>query len=927
MADDVPSRDVLIAAHFKGFFIVIARNTVMLPSLANITDQSTLKSLLNQLLLSGMSIPHENQSIDYRRLQEELLRSSQDTRGSDGAGSGGFAYRDSRDMNSQYGREKYGLNQKRDYQDDRSDRSDQDRSNFFGGALERKETIDYTDRWQQQSADFDKEWENRRQEMMGIRDGIRKTRPDDLNRDRDVRGSSFFNTSLAPTNILSNLQLPITLGSNQESNHGNMGSDLWPVSSEQLSMGYMYGMKNNVLGLDSTSTRPVISAFDPPLPNAPKPNTSEKPEGCHTIFIGGLPESVTEEIITEIFSMCGTIQSIRISPGKLGKNFCHVRFMDPHSVDMALGYSGYRLVITSEGQMSGGRIHVDYAKSREDEKEYERILRAKAREVRHQSEMEEKRVIFSERSAADLMKSIRSDSGFFESFSTLIQWLERGECTRKNSSTFYNLLSSVHSHVRRLIREKREHEETVERQKQEQLERVKLIMSQGASILKVFNAASKKKCWDHFSKAQRRNITDWHQQVDKEIKISTEEQMENRVEVGMDIDDEVGHIQSTSEYSQPEEENSGEPVAKQAKLEELSASESEKTQSEASQEAVKGVNQTSLDATAQAALKAKDIKYRAQAAGLKALAEKNTSLMWQVEGYKNEILLLKQKFASVFQEKDLQIARLMTAVQALQNFLQHVNLNTNTAKTTHVEVGVTQERGDLVTENAEETTEGIVVENNESDNESTEMVDAESTWDEEHETGNGNEDQSKENNSSEEELERVTKVDEEKGDEEVETGNGNENQCKENNSSEEELERVTKVDEEKSDEEVETTDRNDGEAAEDAEKEPEEETTLVNDIGENTQVNKETADVNARSSPNIVKLSSSEMVVVGCLCSYLQICPYGATTDQVLSHITRQVSGVTPEDLERILNGLPMLFSGDGLDFMSKTWKFNVLNM
>jgi hypothetical protein len=55
--------------------------------------------------------------------------------------------------------------------------------------------------------------------------------------------------------------------------------------------------------------------------------------------------------------------------------------------------------------------------------------------------------------------------------------------------------------------------------------------------------------------------------VSQAIKISAEEQMENRVEVGMDIDDEVGHIQSTSEYSQLEDENSGEPEAKQPKLE------------------------------------------------------------------------------------------------------------------------------------------------------------------------------------------------------------------------------------------------------------------------------------------------------------------------------------------------------------------------
>ena len=35
----------------------------------------------------------------------------------------------------------------------------------------------------------------------------------------------------------------------------------------------------------------------------------------------------------------------------------------------------------------------------------------------------------------------------------------------------------------------------------------------GEAILNVFEAASKKKSWDHFTKAQRRNITQWHQLI------------------------------------------------------------------------------------------------------------------------------------------------------------------------------------------------------------------------------------------------------------------------------------------------------------------------------------------------------------------------------------------------------------------------------
>jgi len=37
------------------------------------------------------------------------------------------------------------------------------------------------------------------------------------------------------------------------------------------------------------------------------------------------------------------------------------------------------------------------------------------------------------------------------------------------------------------------------------------------------------------------------------------------------------------------------------------------------------------------------------------LARKNASLMWEVEGYKNEMVTLKERFANVFQDKDLQV--------------------------------------------------------------------------------------------------------------------------------------------------------------------------------------------------------------------------------------------------------------------------------
>ena len=39
----------------------------------------------------------------------------------------------------------------------------------------------------------------------------------------------------------------------------------------------------------------------PPNPNAPPPTTRERPPGCRTIFVRGLPENTTGELIFHTF--------------------------------------------------------------------------------------------------------------------------------------------------------------------------------------------------------------------------------------------------------------------------------------------------------------------------------------------------------------------------------------------------------------------------------------------------------------------------------------------------------------------------------------------------------------------------------------------------------------------------------------------------
>lgn len=74
----------------------------------------------------------------------------------------------------------------------------------------------------------------------------------------------------------------------------------------------------------------------PPSPSAPPPVTRERPLGCKTVYIGGIPENCTENIIKDVFGRCGEMQTIRLSK----KNFCHIRFVYEASVDAAIFLSG-----------------------------------------------------------------------------------------------------------------------------------------------------------------------------------------------------------------------------------------------------------------------------------------------------------------------------------------------------------------------------------------------------------------------------------------------------------------------------------------------------------------------------------------------------------------------------------------------------------
>ncbi|XP_044283292.1 ecto-NOX disulfide-thiol exchanger 2 isoform X2 [Varanus komodoensis] len=362
----------------------------------------------------------------------------------------------------------------------------------------------------------------------------------------------------------------------------------------------------------------------PPNPNLPPPTTRERPPGCKTVFVGGLPENGTEETIVEIFEQCGEIIALR----KSKKHFCHIRFAEEYMVDKAIYLSGYRIRLgSSTDKKDTGRLHVDFAQARDDLYEWECKQRMLAREERHRRRMAEERfhppspppvVHYSDHECSIVAEKLKDDSKFLEAVQTLLTWIERGEVNRRTANNFYSMIQSVNSHIRRLVNEKAAHEKAMEEAKEKFMLALSGILAQFEQIVAVYHSASKQKAWDHFTKAQRKNISVWCKQAEEIRNIHNDELMGIRREEEMEMSDDDTELPETKETKETEESAL--------------------------------ITQT------------------------ESLKEENDSLRCQLDAYRNEVELLKQEQGKMgldeHPSKDQQLVLLQQSLQGMQQNLR-----------------------------------------------------------------------------------------------------------------------------------------------------------------------------------------------------------------------------------------------------------------
>ncbi|XP_062997640.1 ecto-NOX disulfide-thiol exchanger 2 isoform X2 [Elgaria multicarinata webbii] len=358
----------------------------------------------------------------------------------------------------------------------------------------------------------------------------------------------------------------------------------------------------------------------PPNPNLPRPTTRERPPGCKTVFVGGLPENGTEETIVEIFEQCGEIIALR----KSKKHFCHIRFTEEYMVDKAIYLSGYRIRLgSSTDKKDTGRLHVDFAQARDDLYEWECKQRMLAREERHRRRVAEERfhppspppvVHYSDHECSMVADKLKDDSKFLEAVQTLLTWIERGEVNRRSANSFYSMIQSVNSHTRRLMNEKAVHEKEMEEAKEKFMLALSGILAQFEQIVAVYHSASKQKAWDHFTKAQRKNISVWCKQAEEIRNIHNDELMGIRREEEMEMSD---------DDTEPPE--------------------------------------------------IKETEESALLSQTESLKEENDSLRCQLDAYRNEVELLKQEQGKAGRDEDpSKDQQLVLLQQALQGMQQHL---------------------------------------------------------------------------------------------------------------------------------------------------------------------------------------------------------------------------------------------------------------
>eukprot|EP00731_Ephydatia_muelleri_P030142 Em0021g665a len=258
----------------------------------------------------------------------------------------------------------------------------------------------------------------------------------------------------------------------------------------------------------------------------PRPKKREKPPNCDTVFVGSLPDNMQEKHLQDLFMDCGRIAGVRLSRGR---NFGHVQFASVEAVDKAVEMSGARVKIGS-APGDTGKIYVDYAHPKGESEGQKKLQDGEL-------------MSFNAQNATLVSSDLHRDDSFANAAKNVIHWLERGNCNQATSNTFFGLVTTIHSHARKLGKSMKTRQEEFEEEVKKKKVYMESLAKECRTVEELFSAATQQKAWDHFTKPQRKYISQWKDHV-------------------MDVSKEIAASIQGSEVKREKAEEFGEPATK-----------------------------------------------------------------------------------------------------------------------------------------------------------------------------------------------------------------------------------------------------------------------------------------------------------------------------------------------------------------------------
>ncbi|XP_045539496.1 ecto-NOX disulfide-thiol exchanger 2-like [Papilio machaon] len=379
-----------------------------------------------------------------------------------------------------------------------------------------------------------------RNERHGRGDRYDKRRHTNWDSDRE-RSTLRPEIPVMPCMPMGNMMMPGAMMS-----YNNMLPNIMPQQQMDVQMHMMPGMnvmpnmidQNMMMNQSMAMPNQIIFSSGillPPIPGTSVPSRRERPKGCRTVVVGGLPIGVTTDVVMEIFKRFGEIY---VNSPRHG--IFHVRFVSSDVMEQAFYLTGYRFKFHDQSDNEATAIFIDYAMNREDEAEYEKDCEQTPLRVEQ----------FTSTALTAITDKIKSEEEFATSAPTLAAWLQRGECNKRNAHIFYSLIQVSNNQLRRLFNEKMQLDEEFQNLKSSFKERFARIVMQFELVAKILTAAKHQRVSDHFTKQQRRNVEMW---------LKMTEEVENIKE----------EFKTVFEDDEGERANSGKPMVTQEKYDEL----------------------------------------------------------------------------------------------------------------------------------------------------------------------------------------------------------------------------------------------------------------------------------------------------------------------------------------------------------------------